>query len=127
MWLQSFVTAVFSLPVDDDFACIWMHGRFVCGSQLKVMAVMKYKSVIFSIALICSGVSLQAATLRVATQSDATSMDPHSLNETSQLSLTGNVYEALVARDRQLGLTPGLATSWTRHPRPFGASKFAKG
>lgn len=114
VWLQSFVTAVFSLPVDDDFACMRMHGRFVCGSQLKVMAVMKYKSVIFSIALICSGVSLQAATLRVATQSDATSMDPHSLNETSQLSLTGNVYEALVARDRQLGLTPGLATSWTQ-------------
>jgi peptide/nickel transport system substrate-binding protein len=63
-------------------------------------------------ALLASGAD--AATLRVATQSDATSMDPHSLNETSQLSLTGNVYEPLVGRDRQLGLAPALAIKWTQ-------------
>ncbi len=54
----------------------------------------------------------QAATLRVANQGDALSMDPHSLNESLQLSFTGNVYEPLVARDKKLGLTPGLATAW---------------
>ena len=54
----------------------------------------------------------QAATLRVANQGDATSMDPHSLNESMQLSFTGNVYEPLVARNRQLELVPGLATAW---------------
>ena len=55
----------------------------------------------------------QAATLRVANQGDALSMDPHSLNESLQLSFTGNIYEPLVARGKQLELVPGLATSWT--------------
>ena len=54
----------------------------------------------------------QAVSLRVANQGDAQSMDPHSLNETVQLSFVNNIYEPLVARDQQLALTPGLATSW---------------
>jgi peptide/nickel transport system substrate-binding protein len=54
------------------------------------------------------------ATLRVANQGDATSMDPHSLNESLQLSITGNVYEPLVGRDRKLGLEPALATKWAQ-------------
>jgi peptide/nickel transport system substrate-binding protein len=54
----------------------------------------------------------QAATLRVANQGDATSMDPHSLNESLQLSFTGNIYEPLIGRDKKLGLTPALATKW---------------
>ncbi|MBX3603933.1 MAG: ABC transporter substrate-binding protein [Piscinibacter sp.] len=53
-----------------------------------------------------------AVTLRVANQGDANSMDPHSLNESLQLSFTGNVYEPLVGRDKQLGLAPALATRW---------------
>ena len=54
----------------------------------------------------------QAATLRVANQGDALSMDPHSLNESLQLSFTGNIYEPLVARGKQLEMVPALATSW---------------
>jgi peptide/nickel transport system substrate-binding protein len=50
--------------------------------------------------------------LRVANQGDALSMDPHSLNESLQLSFTGNVYEPLVGRDKKLGLVPALATTW---------------
>ncbi|MFA7666505.1 MAG: ABC transporter substrate-binding protein [Burkholderiaceae bacterium] len=53
-----------------------------------------------------------AATLRVADQGDALSMDPHSLNESLQLSFTGNLYEPLVGRDKKLGLVPALATRW---------------
>jgi len=56
--------------------------------------------------------ALQAQTVRVGNQGDALSMDPHSLNETLQLSVTGNVYEPLVGRDRNLALVPVLATSW---------------
>ena len=41
-------------------------------------------------------------------------MDPHSLNETMQLSFMGNVYEQLVARDKNLQLAPGLAKGWRR-------------
>jgi peptide/nickel transport system substrate-binding protein len=55
-----------------------------------------------------------AKTYRVADQGDALSMDPHSLNESLQLSFTGNLYEPLVARDKKLGLVPGLATKWTQ-------------
>ena len=43
-------------------------------------------------------------------------MDPHSLNETLQLSFTGNVYEPLVGRNKDLSLAPALATSWKQSP-----------
>ena len=54
----------------------------------------------------------QAQTVRIGNQGDALSMDPHSLNESLQLSVTGNVYEPLVSRDKDLKLVPALATSW---------------
>jgi len=54
----------------------------------------------------------QAQTIRVATQGDALSMDPHSLNEIVQLSVTGNVYEGLVGFDQQLNVVPLLAKEW---------------
>jgi len=53
-----------------------------------------------------------AQTIRIANQGDALSMDPHSLNESLQLSVTGNVYEPLVGRGKDLRLVPALATSW---------------
>jgi len=53
-----------------------------------------------------------AQTIRVANQGDALSMDPHTLQETLQLSLTGNIYEGLVGRDKAMNPAPGLATSW---------------
>jgi peptide/nickel transport system substrate-binding protein len=58
-----------------------------------------------------SGAAL-SQTVRIGNQGDALSMDPHSLNETTQLSVTGNVYEPLVGRDKNLALTPALATAW---------------
>ncbi|MFN3295837.1 ABC transporter substrate-binding protein [Caldimonas sp.] len=73
---------------------------------------MKFKPTLLAVALALSCGMVAAKTLRVANQGDAQSMDPHSLNESMQLSFTGNVYEPLVARDKTLGLTPGLATSW---------------
>ncbi|RPH66624.1 MAG: ABC transporter substrate-binding protein, partial [Burkholderiales bacterium] len=56
----------------------------------------------------------EAKTFRISDQGDALSMDPHSLNESLQLSFTGNVYEPLVAHDKKLGLVPGLATKWAQ-------------
>ena len=61
--------------------------------------------------------SLHAKTIRIGNQGDALSMDPHSLNETLQLSVTGNVYEPLVGRNKDLSLAPALATKWTQ-PSP---------
>jgi len=64
----------------------------------------------FAVAAASSAVSAQ--TLRVANQGDALSMDPHSLSESLQFSVTGNVYEGLVLRNKDLSLAPGLATAW---------------
>jgi peptide/nickel transport system substrate-binding protein len=54
----------------------------------------------------------QAKTLRWASQGDALTLDPHSQNEGLTNAMNGQVYEKLVKRDRQLGITPGLATRW---------------
>jgi peptide/nickel transport system substrate-binding protein len=53
-----------------------------------------------------------AVTLRVANQGDALALDPHSLNESLQLTVLRNVFEPLVDRDRDYKLTPALATDW---------------
>ncbi len=75
---------------------------------------MKLKSVLLAVALgLAAGLS-QAVMLKVANQGDAQSMDPHSLNESLQLTFTNNIYEPLIARDKQLGLAPGLATKWAQ-------------
>jgi peptide/nickel transport system substrate-binding protein len=58
-----------------------------------------------------------ATTIRIGNQGDALSMDPHSLNESLQLSVTGNVYEPLVGRNKDLSLAPLLATKWSQ-PSP---------
>ncbi|WP_243457659.1 ABC transporter substrate-binding protein [Ottowia testudinis] len=53
-----------------------------------------------------------AQTVRIANQGDALSLDPHSLNETLQLSVNANVYESLAGRDKKMNIAPLLATSW---------------
>jgi peptide/nickel transport system substrate-binding protein len=73
---------------------------------------MKFNTTVLAAALVLACGITQAVTLRVANQGDSTSMDPHSLNESLQLSLTGNIYEPLVGRDKKLGLVPALATKW---------------
>jgi peptide/nickel transport system substrate-binding protein len=73
---------------------------------------MTLKPTLTTLALALACGLANAVTLRVANQGDSTSMDPHSLNESLQLSFTGNVYEPLVGRDQKLQLTPALATSW---------------
>jgi peptide/nickel transport system substrate-binding protein len=77
---------------------------------------MKFKPALLAVAAFCAlaGTSMVAGavTLRIGNQGDALSMDPHSLNESLQISVNENVYESLVMRDRNYKLTPVLATSW---------------
>lgn len=77
---------------------------------------MKFKrnmtSALVASALAAISFIASAVTLRVGNQGDALAMDPHSLNESLQLSVTGNVFEPLVTRDRNYRLTPALATDW---------------
>lgn len=74
---------------------------------------MHFKTHLIAAAVLCATVfGAQAQTVRIANQGDSLSMDPHSLNESLQLSVTGNVYEGLVGRNKDLSLAPLLATSW---------------
>ena len=74
---------------------------------------MKFKSKLMFTAVFCAVASMGASaqTVRIANQGDALSMDPHSLNESLQLTVTGNGYEALVGRNKDLSLAPALASS----------------
>jgi peptide/nickel transport system substrate-binding protein len=77
---------------------------------------MKFKRNLIPAAVFCAVAAMSlgasAQTVRIANQGDALSMDPHSLNESLQLTVTGNVYEGLVGRNKDLSLAPALATSW---------------
>jgi peptide/nickel transport system substrate-binding protein len=64
------------------------------------------------VALAATSLAASAQTIRIANQGDALSLDPHSLNESLQLSVDSNVYETLVGRNKDLSLAPLLATSW---------------
>lgn len=75
---------------------------------------MKFRPALLALALAAACGIAAAKTVRIANQGDAQSMDPHSLNESMQLSFTGNIYEPLVGRDKKLGLVPALATSWSQ-------------
>jgi len=59
----------------------------------------------------------EAKTLRWSYQGDATTMDPHGLNETFTLGFQGNIYEPLVGYDAKLQLMPMLAERW-ENPEP---------
>src|SRR5216683_2326355 len=67
-------------------------------------------------ALVAGGGISQAGakTLRFANDGDVNSMDPYARNETFLLTFTGNIYEPLVGRDKQLQAMPVLATEWTQ-------------
>lgn len=72
------------------------------------------KKTLLALALTAACGWAQAVTLRVADVGDVQSMDPHSLNESLQLSFTGNVYEPLVGRAKDMSLAPLLATKWAQ-------------
>jgi len=76
------------------------------------------KAIILIVGAIGVVAAAQATTLRIGNQGDALSLDPHSLNESLQLSVTGNVYEPLVGRNKDLSLAPILATRWSQ-PTPL--------
>jgi peptide/nickel transport system substrate-binding protein len=63
-------------------------------------------------ALALGSAAAHAQTFKYANQGDALSMDPHSLNESLQLTFTGNVYEPLIGRGKKLELVPALSTDW---------------
>jgi peptide/nickel transport system substrate-binding protein len=75
---------------------------------------MQFRKTLLLAALCLSLVTAQAVTLRVSNQGDVQSMDPHSLNESLQLSFMGSVYESLVGRGKEMSVIPLLATKWSQ-------------
>jgi peptide/nickel transport system substrate-binding protein len=57
-------------------------------------------------------------TLRYANQGDLKSLDPYTLNETTTHAHLGQVYEGLIARDKDLKIIPALAESWETPEEP---------
>lgn len=55
---------------------------------------------------------VSAATLRYANQGDLKSLDPYTLNESTTHAHIGQVYDGLIARDKDLKIVPALAESW---------------
>ena len=70
---------------------------------------------VWAVAAMVTGgaLSADAVTLRWANTGDAVSMDPYYFNETFTLGFTGNIYDGLVARGKDLKIGPALAVSWT--------------
>lgn len=58
-----------------------------------------------------------ATVFRYANDGDVNSMDPYARNETFLLTFTGNIYEPLVRRNRELKVEPALAVRWEQ-PSP---------
>jgi peptide/nickel transport system substrate-binding protein len=69
-------------------------------------------SALVGASLLAASLAASAVTLRIANQGDALSLDPHSLNESLQLTVLNNIYEPLVVRGRDYKLAPSLATDW---------------
>ena len=57
-------------------------------------------------------VPASAQTVRYANQGELKSLDPYTLNESTTHGHLGNVYEGLIARDKDLKIIPALAESW---------------
>src|SRR6201986_4484843 len=51
-------------------------------------------------------------TLRYANQGELKSLDPYTLNESTTHAHLGQIYEGLIARDKDLKIIPALAESW---------------
>ncbi|MGZ8981930.1 MAG: ABC transporter substrate-binding protein [Burkholderiaceae bacterium] len=63
-------------------------------------------------ALALAAATVEARTLRWASQGDSQTADPHSQNESLTNLFSQAVHDTLVMRDNSLKLVPGLATSW---------------
>ena len=61
-----------------------------------------------------SALAADAVTLRWAGRGDMQTTDPHSQNEGLTNNVNSLIYEFLVQRDKNLGLVPSLAESWTQ-------------
>lgn len=65
-------------------------------------------------ALVAAPVAAQPVVFRMATSTDASTLDPHASNAAVNTLLLANIYETLALNRDDLSLEPGLALSWTQ-------------
>ena len=63
-------------------------------------------------AALAFGGAAEAKTFKWAFQGDVATLDPHGLFETMTLGFQSNIYESLVIRNKNMELSPNLATKW---------------
>ncbi len=73
-------------------------------------AMHKLAAACLALLLACAGA--HAKTLRWSSQGDATTLDPHSQNETFTNTINNLAYEYLAARGKDMKMGPALAVSW---------------
>ncbi len=73
---------------------------------------MNFKPTLLLAAMAAASFGAGAVTLKIANQGDALSLDPHSLNESLQITVNENVYESLTTRGKNYKIEPQLATGW---------------
>jgi peptide/nickel transport system substrate-binding protein len=78
--------------------------------DMSVCQTLRAATIVSIVALAMSPASAQ--TLRYANQGELKSLDPYTLNETTTHAHLGQVYEGLIARDKDLKIIPALAESW---------------
>jgi peptide/nickel transport system substrate-binding protein len=78
--------------------------------QMSVRQVLRAATILASAAFAI--VPASAQTIRYANQGVLNSLDPYTLNESTTHAHLGNVYEGLIARDKDLNIIPALAESW---------------
>lgn len=78
---------------------------------MRPRALLARAAVVIALAA-CAAAPAGARSLRIASAFDPQSMDPHSLALLYQTRIVSQVYESLVARDRDFKTEPALALSW---------------
>src|SRR6267154_4552558 len=78
--------------------------------QMSVRQILRAAAILAPVVFTIAPASAQ--TIRYANQGELKSLDPYTLNESTTHAHLGNVYEGLIARDKDLQIIPGLAESW---------------
>jgi len=70
------------------------------------------RRILIAAALLAFAASAHAVTLRWAAQNDILTLDPHSQNHATTISIMQHCYEPLVRYDKKFQVEPALAASW---------------
>ncbi len=83
-------------------------------NRCKSDCLFSVNAAICALSLACIIGTVEAKTLRYASQDDPQTLDPHSANLVVTNRVLSQVYESLVMRDKNFKLVPALALSWSQ-------------